>query len=91
MPSRPAVNYQEHFQIDGTARRRGTPQQRDVTTPSIAFTNDGAGGRTGAHSIDEEHSSEDDSGLDDEDDEEVNEDLSMPRDDVVLEEGAIEG
>ncbi|KAM3067341.1 hypothetical protein ACMFMG_005299 [Clarireedia jacksonii] len=89
-PSRPAVNYQQHFQIEGTARRRGTHNQRDARTPSMAFTNDGAGGRTDADPIDEEHFNEDDSELDDEDDEDGFDDLGMPENEAVLEEGANE-
>jgi hypothetical protein len=90
MPSRPAVNYQEHFQIDASARRRGTPNQRDPRTPSMAFTNDGAGGRTDTEPIDEQQFSADDSELDDEDDDDVI-DLGIPPNDVGLEEGANEG
>jgi hypothetical protein len=57
----------------------------------MAFTNDGAGGRIDTDSIDEQHFSEDDSELDDEDDQDVIDDLGMPENDVVLEEGANEG
>jgi len=56
----------------------------------MAFANDGASGRIDTDPIDEQRFSEDDSELDDEDDEDVIDDLGMPENDVVLEEGANE-